>query len=616
VYQISPSDEAMGTLLRRGLDSASAVVRYDEQAFLSAFKEELGGEALARLIYAKAHQVHHAVVNITTAYLLEKSALLPYAMVKFVIKIDPDETGVLAYPTLEGLFGELDYCACEHCRSWLSPAAYLVDLLQFLDPPTHEIEKPLEVLLGRRPDIQHLQLTCENTNTALPYIDLVNEVLEHFVVNGSLNAFTGHNTEPEVTMEELMASPQFVNDAAYIELRNSVFPPPLPFHQPLEALRRYFEHFDVPLHEAMERLRESDALERTGGPADASYGWRDILLERLQLSRPEHTILTDSTTSLSILYGESGLGEGDLIDELSNAKRYSRKLGLSYEELIEITRTQFINPRSHLLPKLEKLHVNFATIQAFVDGALSAAAFNALLPDDLDAAAYGGDVNQWLQNHEAEIMSLIVLSDPTGSEEICSFANVELRYARPDFDNNSLRPFEFLKLLRFIRLWRKLGWSIELTDKAITALYPEEQRPAPDDPEDVTREKLDDGFQTLLVRLAHLQIVMEQLGLRVQRDLTAVLACWSPIDTHGSRSLYRQMFLNPTILALDDVFEEDGHGNYLHDATRTVSDHSDVLRAAFNLTQEELDLISAELEFDEATVLNLENVSAIIATAS
>jgi len=33
----------------------------------------------------------------------------------------------------------------------------------------------------RRPDLVHLPLTCENTNTPLPYLDLVNEVLEQAV---------------------------------------------------------------------------------------------------------------------------------------------------------------------------------------------------------------------------------------------------------------------------------------------------------------------------------------------------------------------------------------------------------------------------------------------------
>ena len=38
------------------------------------------------------------------------------------------------FPTMEFLFGSLDFCECEHCHSVLSPAAYLVDLFQFLNP--------------------------------------------------------------------------------------------------------------------------------------------------------------------------------------------------------------------------------------------------------------------------------------------------------------------------------------------------------------------------------------------------------------------------------------------------------------------------------------------------
>ena len=319
VYQISPSDEAMGKLLEHGLDSAVAVTRYDEQTFVRSFKNELGGEALARLTYAKAHQVHHTVLNIATSYLLEKSAFPLYAFDTLAAFKNAEESGVLAYPTLEGIFGEMDYCACKHCQSWLSPAAYLVDLLQFLDPPTHEKGNPLDVLLGRRPDIQHLQLTCENTNTVLPYIDLVNEVLEHYVVNGSLNSFTGHNIEQGTSTEELLASAQFVNDAAYTQLRNQLFPLPLPFHQPLLALRRYVDHFDVPLHEAMERLRAHDHLERANDVTESAYGWQDILMERLQLSRPEYAILTDSSTPLQRLYGESpSLNIEAFIDRISN----------------------------------------------------------------------------------------------------------------------------------------------------------------------------------------------------------------------------------------------------------------------------------------------------------
>ena len=35
-----------------------------------------------------------------------------------------------------------------------------------------------DVLLERRPDLGDIELSCENTTTPLPYIDLVNEILE------------------------------------------------------------------------------------------------------------------------------------------------------------------------------------------------------------------------------------------------------------------------------------------------------------------------------------------------------------------------------------------------------------------------------------------------------
>lgn len=620
LYQISPSDEALGKLIERNVDSALAVVRYDEQDFVERFQDDLGGAAAARLTYAKAHQVHHAVLNIATSFVLDRAAPGLHAIVpaangngeRIMPAMGLAAEDVIAYPTLEQLFGEMDYCACDHCRSVLSPAAYLVDLLTYIDAPEPEDENPLEVLLARRPDIQHLQLTCENTNTVLPYIDLVNEILEYFVVNNfSLADFEGFNIEEGVGSEDLLANPQFVNDAAYAELLAHDYPLRLPFHQPLAALRRYFDHFERPLHEALTRLRQNDDLERAS--AD-EYAWRDILMERLGLSRQHHAILTDSAKSLQELYGEDpGDSDDELVATLANVRTFARKVNLRYEEVVESATTQFINSNSYLIPKLERLGVSLATIHDFHEGTISAGDFEALLPEELDPAGYGGespaDVVQWVEDNYDAMMGLIVLSDPTGSGDLCSFEQLEFRYALPDFDNNELRPTEFLKLLRFIRLWKQLGWTIDQTDKSIAALYPAAQQPQTADDEATVKGKLDEGFKVLLLRLGHLQDVVEALGLNLKRELLPLLALWSPLDTHGRQSLYRQMFLNPAILKLDDVFKEDGYGNYLQDAGETIAAHSEALRAAFNLTQEELALILAKLGFDETTVLNLENVS-------
>ncbi|MEK6675311.1 MAG: neuraminidase-like domain-containing protein [Planctomycetota bacterium] len=79
-------------------------------------------------------------------------------------------------PTLRVLFGDQDACACGHCNSVLSPAAYFVDVLQFI-----KNAGILDFLLKRRPDLQDLELSCDNTNTVVPAIDLALEILENAV---------------------------------------------------------------------------------------------------------------------------------------------------------------------------------------------------------------------------------------------------------------------------------------------------------------------------------------------------------------------------------------------------------------------------------------------------
>ena len=124
----------------------------------------------------------------------------------------------------------------------LSPAAYLVDLLRFLEPEDQvwknilnrwekehrgehyqkdwtydkageeyedQRKKPYYALIERRPDLAHIPLTCENTNTALPYIDITNEILEYHIANGNtLKIFRGHDTSADSTTPELLAEPQ------------------------------------------------------------------------------------------------------------------------------------------------------------------------------------------------------------------------------------------------------------------------------------------------------------------------------------------------------------------------------------------------------------------------
>lgn len=660
VYQITPDDGAMAGLLKHEVDSAYKVVRYDKETFVRKFAEDLGGADAAAAVHERSVQVHNAVLNIAVSYITARngaalgsepaqsdentSALLLQPTPKHSGQSNnsshssspglarpaaaglstpgtppgaaPNAADVLAYETLETLFGEMDFCECDHCRSVLSPAAYLVDLLQFLDNPDLN-PNPQQVLLDRRPDIEHLPLTCENTNTALPYIDVVNETLEYFVANGvqtlSLAGYTGHDTGG-ASSADLLASPQFVMDSAYTVLRNESFPAPLPFHQPLESLRRHFDKFGVPLPLALERLRVSDALERGA----QTYGWRDILAEELSISRAEYELLTDATAvPLLKLYGFP-VTEPDAVGALSNAKRFARRVGITYEEIVSILRTRFINPDAHLLPKLERLGVSVATLAKLKtnNDAATDAEFDALLPTGAlapDPAEYGGNIKAWVKSpiNYARIMGLITLTSTTDDPDPCNFDTLEFRHTQPAADDsNRLDEVEFVRLLRFVRLWKKTGWTIEQTDAAVCALYRADA--APLDASDVdTLAKLDAGFLTLLPRLGVVVRVMRALSLSPRRDLLPLLACFSDIGTYGEGALYRQMFLNPALLKQDAVYADNGYGEFLAGGAASLLAHSESLRSAFNLTGDEFARIVAALNYKNNTPLTLPNLSAV-----
>jgi hypothetical protein len=185
---------------------------------------------------------------------------------------------------------------------------------------------------------------------------------------------------------------------------------------------------------------------------------------------------------------------------------------------------------------------------------------------------------------------------------LCGLDEVALRYADPAKIDDPVRAFEFVRLIRFIRLWKKLGWTIEQTDKAITALYPVDQ--VPTDPDDaVNLKRLDAGFLALLPRLGVVKRVIGALKLQPPRDLLPLLACFAPMDTHGATSLYRQMFLSPALLQQDGAFADNGFGAFLTDNAQKLTAHAEALRAAFQLTVDELSQITAAIRFDDNTSL-------------
>ncbi|KAI0448399.1 hypothetical protein F5B21DRAFT_522016 [Xylaria acuta] len=95
---------------------------------------------------------------------------------------------------------QLEDAACETCCSITSLSAYLADLLSLLKrtrSAESDITTLFEILDKRRPDLKHLKLSCANSQTLIPYISLVNEVLESYIDYQSRLASSGNPDQQE-----------------------------------------------------------------------------------------------------------------------------------------------------------------------------------------------------------------------------------------------------------------------------------------------------------------------------------------------------------------------------------------------------------------------------------
>ncbi|MGV7241506.1 hypothetical protein ACRXB1_06770, partial [Caballeronia sp. M23-90] len=260
IQAIAPSAKAASVLIKSKLTSAWHIAEMGESTFVKAYGEKLG-ENVARQIHTNAVNVRlrneHLLMAAHDAAKGSGIALLDgtttsasrSAAVSEILK----SRG--APFDISDLFGAADLCECDDCNSVFSRAAYFVELLQYLrnnnldsETPNPNTGKkgyagtPLEQLFRRRPDLACLELTCENTFTALPYVDIVNEVMEGYVVDLANYAVTkqakleAFNVEGEPS-EELLAQPQHVNYTAYCTLKNAVYPFSLPYHQPIDTTR-------------------------------------------------------------------------------------------------------------------------------------------------------------------------------------------------------------------------------------------------------------------------------------------------------------------------------------------------------------------------------------------
>lgn len=432
------------------LGSIRLIAELDPQKFIDAYAPAFEGGA------EQASQIHQL------AYTLNEKAILIWANLNDTVSspffqrtrfsnVPQSFTDYQkSIPDYERLFRKQSYQECDDCRSILSPAAYFVDLMRFLEKKILENSTiPADCdLKSRRPDLWTIPLNCENTNDMLPYIDLVNEVLEQFVKNppdSSIeNQSSGNNTgdrtnhPPESTRE--------THADVYRRLATTQYPLNLPFNLPLQEIRTYLKPLKTSLYSVYNTFRPQPS------PSE--------LTQSLALPEPEPALPFHPSRS------DAAEPSSELFSELFNLGLIREMLGLSPEDWAILTAPELSPEALATLYGVTGLRednlAGLERVDYFLDRTgLSRRDLDRLLLQDLDRSEVALEwTRQFFINQNDAGRPPMTIRDrtiaPQQTEEI--------------IENLSVTRLD--RMQRFLRLSQRLGWSFADLDWALRSLQP------------------------------------------------------------------------------------------------------------------------------------------------
>lgn len=322
MLHVAGRPEAATKLLAKGYHSAADIYHTGKQRFVA----KMGNPGLtpieSRKIFDRAEQRYAMVLARLGEHNLRIRGIVP-AVIPSGELTPKEEEALASLPTLRDLFGSQDFCDCEHCNSVYSPSAYLVDVLRWL----HERDAKAagrtakDVLFDRRPDLGTVLLNCQNTNTVLPHVDLVCELLEDEV------APPGGPVDRQTTLpaQELRVNPQYVNTDAYDTLRGASWPHTLPFQLWLEETRGFLGLLGIDRWRLMETFQ--DRHSNPAVPSDVA-----VAGEALGMSATELGLVTAADEGNQATHW----GGANPVVALATVSEFLDRARLTYDELLEL----------------------------------------------------------------------------------------------------------------------------------------------------------------------------------------------------------------------------------------------------------------------------------------
>lgn len=518
---------------------------------------------------------------------------------------------------MTNLFKDMDGVECSDCSSVLSASAYFVDLLRLLQetrsiPDDSDSPTLYDMFMNRRPDLQKLELSCTNTNVLIPYLDLVNEVLESWVAYVCGNEYAKYAVK-NMSAEETNDPTNHVVQPRHIDLKvyqgilqKQVFPLNVfPYNQAIDTIRSLLTAAGSSRREVLSTFSSVDRFLTRIAPSSK----RKLTVTDVDRLRDPAQRVLDRANAAEIL----GLEQQDFMaitreafqpfefwrsyEQLALASDYRAAMGIRSAMALwgyDHDNLDTAGNKSRMLDEIEGVGLTFIKRELLPRAAISFKDLQDILKTQFMGGRLVITTNQ-LNRFSGKLDDMrlrctVLLREDRGTltEDICH------------------------DLQAFIRLRRKLGWSIGETDAILSTL----RRNGKDESTlditpswGITGEMLED--------IAAVKQITEIPGIPYPAAAT-LQPLWGNIDTNGPTSLYARLFLQARIVKLDNVFTPDEKtGRVFTGATQRFSQHKPVVLATLGILEEDLSYFlaaagpSAEAKLTIESPMSLENVSAI-----
>ncbi|KAM7190880.1 hypothetical protein V8F20_009564 [Naviculisporaceae sp. PSN 640] len=492
------------------------------------------------------------------------------------------------------LFGSLDDIGNDGAESVLSPAAYLVDLLDTL---RNHVVSPksgttlLDKLEERRIDLGWLQLTTENTYGTISYLDLANEVMEQYLAKNTGKKLGEGYPKP---VERLCAEAETAN-TSLIE----------PSNIQIEIYSQLIQPTVWPLNHF-----------------PYNYGIDFVKTALVSLGLNLHDLLTDFTSGTRRL--DETLPPGAL-------QSYSKALLLAAEESLQ-------RVKSAQLLDLEETDYVCITHESFIPVTLFREAIPGKRAMDIDAyqgwIEYDGCAEYWGYDNDEDMVNMseggltfiqdqllkrcglkfdelveilqtsfmrarAIITSHDGCSAISQdLETLRLRASVLVSDNGVLTEDICSDLQSFIRLRHRLRWDTRTLDAALYALGH-------------CKPSAFSGVDAEIIQgLADIKQLSDLSGIAVSE----LCPLFGNVDRNGPDSLYSRLCRRSSLRPVNDAFElNEGSAEGGHKPV-AISAKLYGLSSALQISANNVQLVLKTCGLDVSSPLTLETFSAIYRT--